>query len=160
MKSKFPLEEKGIVKALGNVKKLTGLHGRWEVIHRKPTVVLDVAHNVDGIVQLVDQINNSSYDKLHVVFGMVKDKEIEKVLERLPLKAIYYFTRAQIPRALPEDELLERALRFHLKGSSYKEVNIALKAAIDAASAEDMVVVCGSIFVVGEVDLTEIFWET
>ena len=150
LKNNFSLEEKNIQKALSNVKKLTGLHGRWEVIHRKPLVVLDVAHNVDGIQQLVNQINNSRYKKLHIVFGMVKDKEIEKVLEQLPLKAEYYFTRAQIPRALPEDELLERAAGFHLRGSSYNEVNTALKAAMDVASEEDMIIVCGSIFVVGK----------
>jgi len=93
--------------------------------------------------------------KLHIVFGIVKDKEIDKVLEKLPLHAAYYFTRAHIPRALPEDELLERAARFHLRGSSYNEVNTALKAAMDVAYEEDMIIVCGSIFVVGEVNLVE-----
>jgi dihydrofolate synthase / folylpolyglutamate synthase len=151
LKNIFSLEEKTIQKALSNVKSFTGLHGRWEVIRRRPLVVLDVAHNVDGIHQLVNQINNSQYKKLHIVFGIVKDKEIKKVLQQLPLEAEYYFTRAHIPRALPENELLERAAEFHLKGSSYSEVNIALKAAMDAASEEDMIIVCGSIFVVGEV---------
>lgn len=153
LKNIFSLEEKYIHKALGNVKNFTGLHGRWEVIRRKPLVVLDVAHNVDGIQQLVNQINNSRYKKLHIIFGIVKDKEIKKVLQQLPLDAEYYFTRAHIPRALPENELLERAGEFHLKGSSYSEVNMALKAAMDAASEEDMIIVCGSIFVVGEVGL-------
>lgn len=152
-KNNFLLEEENIKKALNNVKKLNGLHGRWEVIHRKPLIILDVAHNVDGIQQLINQINNSSYKKLHIIFGMVKDKEIEKVLELLPQKANYYFTRAQIPRALPEDELVDRASAFHLKGSSFNEVNKALKAAMQAASEEDMIIVCGSVFVVGEVDL-------
>ncbi|MEP6948270.1 MAG: Mur ligase family protein, partial [Ginsengibacter sp.] len=153
LKNNFSLEEKKVHEALVKVKKLTGLHGRWEVIHRKPLVVLDVAHNVDGIRQLINQINHSRYKKLHIIFGIVKDKEIKKVLELLPAEAEYYFTRAQIPRALPENELLERAAEFHLKGSVYSEVNIALKAAMDMASEEDMVIVCGSIFVVGEVDL-------
>lgn len=153
LRNNFSLEEENIKKALGNVKKLTGLHGRWEIIHRKPLVVLDVAHNVDGIQQLVNQINNSSYKKLHIVFGIVKDKEIERVLEKLPPNAAYYFTKAQIPRALPEHELLERAERFHLKGASYNEVNKAMKAAMEAASEEDMIIVCGSVFVVGEVNL-------
>ena len=90
---------------------------------------------------------------LHIVFGMVKDKEIEKVLEILPKNATYYFTKAQIPRALPENELLERAQKFNLKGSSYNEVNKALKVAMDKASEEDMIIVCGSVFVVGEVNV-------
>jgi dihydrofolate synthase/folylpolyglutamate synthase len=153
LKNNFSLGEKNIRHALMSVKKLTGLHGRWEVIHRKPLVVLDVAHNVDGMRQLVNQINNSRYRKLHIVFGMVKDKEIDKVLEQLPPTAEYYFTMAQIPRALPESELLERAAGFHLRGSSYNKVNAALEAAMDVATEEDMIIICGSTFVVGEVDL-------
>ena len=112
-----------------------------------------MAHNVDGIQQLINQTKNTSYKKLHIVFGMVKDKEIEKVLELLPKNATYYFTKAQIPRALPEKDLLQRAQKLNLKGSSYDEVNRALKAAMHKASEEDMIIVCGSVFVVGEVDL-------
>ena len=153
LKNKFLLKEESIKKGLSHVKDISGLHGRWEIIHRKPLIVLDVAHNVDGIRQLVNQINNSLFQKLHIVFGMVKDKEIEKVLELLPKNATYYFTKAQIPRALPENDLLERAQKFNLKGSSYDEVNKALKAAMDKAYEEDMIIVCGSVFVVGEVNL-------
>lgn len=153
LKNNFLLEEKNIKKGLRTVKKSTGFHGRWEIIHHSPLVVLDVAHNVDGIQQLVKQINNTTYKKLHIVFGMVKDKEIQKVLEQLPINAEYYFTKAQIPRALPEDELLEKARRLHLVGSAYNEVNTALEAAMDNASEKDMIVVCGSVFVVGEVNL-------
>jgi dihydrofolate synthase/folylpolyglutamate synthase len=153
LKNKYPLKEENIKNALSHVKNITGLHGRWEVIQRNPLVVLDVAHNVDGIQQLINQIKNTSYKKLHIVFGMVKDKEIEKVLELLPKNATYYFTKAQIPRALPEKDLLQRAQKLSLKGSSYDEVNRALKAAMHKASEEDMIIVCGSVFVVGEVNL-------
>ncbi len=153
LKNKFLLKEESIKKGLSHVKDISGLHGRWEIIHRKPLIVLDVAHNVDGIRQLVNQINNSLFQKLHIVFGMVKDKEIEKVLELLPKNATYYFTKAQIPRALPENDLLERAQKFNLKGCSCDEVNKALKAAMDKAYEEDMIIVCGSVFVVGEVNL-------
>jgi dihydrofolate synthase/folylpolyglutamate synthase len=153
LKIKYSLKEENIINALGQVKNITGLHGRWEVIQRNPVVVLDVAHNVDGIQQLINQVKNTSYKKLHIVFGMVRDKEIEKVLELLPKDATYYFTKAQIPRALPEKDLLERVQKFDLKGSSYGEVNEALGAAMDKASKEDMIIVCGSVFVVGEVNL-------
>ena len=152
LKNKYLLKEEDIKYALGHVTDVTGLHGRWEVIQRNPLVVLDVAHNVDGIQQLINQIKNSSYKNLHIVFGMVKDKEIEKVLELLPKTATYYFTKAQIPRALPQEELLQRAQKFNLIGSSYDEVNKALKAAMDKASNKDMIIVCGSVFVVGEVN--------
>ncbi len=118
LKNKYSLQQENIKYALSHVKNITGLHGRWEVIQRNPLIVLDVAHNVDGIQQLVKQLKNTSYKKLHIVFGMVKDKEIEKVLEILPKDADYYFTKAQIPRALPENELLQRAQKFNLKGFS------------------------------------------
>jgi dihydrofolate synthase/folylpolyglutamate synthase len=153
LKENFSLTDTNIKQAVDHVKKLTGLHGRWEIISRHPLIILDVAHNVDGIQQLVNQIQISSYNNLHIIFGMVKDKEIEKVLALLPKQASYYFTRAQIPRALPENELLERADKFHLKGNAYSEVNEALEAARNNASADDLIIVCGSVFVVGEVNV-------
>jgi len=153
LKENFSLTDTNIKQAVDHVKKLTGLHGRWEIISRHPLIILDVAHNVDGIQQLVNQIQISSYNNLHIIFGMVKDKEIEKVLALLPKQASYYFTRAQIPRALPENELLERADKFRLKGNAYSEVNKALEAARTNASADDLIIVCGSVFVVGEVNV-------
>ena len=83
-------------------------------MHKNPTIVLDVAHNIDGIAQLINQLKNIVYKKLHIVFGMVKDKEIEKVLAILPVNAIYYFTKAQIPRALDEEQLMERAKTYNV----------------------------------------------
>ncbi|MEO7120514.1 MAG: folylpolyglutamate synthase/dihydrofolate synthase family protein [Ginsengibacter sp.] len=154
LKKKILLKEENIAAGLANVKLLSGLHGRWEIIHREPMVVLDVAHNVDGIRQIIYQIKNSIYEKLHIVFGMVKDKEIDKVLEILPKDATYYFTKAQIPRALHEAELSERASKYDLKGSAFNNVNKALKAAMAKASQKDMIIVCGSVFVVGEVELS------
>ena len=153
VRNKFPVKDDDIHLALMNVKKYTGLNGRWDIIHKDPLVVLDVAHNEDGIKNLTNQINHTRYNELHIVFGIVKDKEIEKVLSNLPAKATYYFTKAQIERALPEDELLERAGNFNLQGNSYREVNEALKAAMASASKDDLIIVCGSVFVVGEVNM-------
>jgi len=153
LKNNFSLDTQKIKSALSRVKLLTGLHGRWETIHENPSIVLDVAHNEDGIKQLVHQINESKFDHLHIVFGMVKDKDIEKVLSQLPKTARYYFTKAQIPRALPEEELQKRALGYDLSGQSFPDVNKALKSALIHASERDMIIVCGSVFVVGEVDL-------
>lgn len=154
LKNKFSLKEENIAEGLSHVKSLTGLHGRWEIIHMEPMVVLDVAHNVDGIRQIIYQAKNSVYEKLHIVFGMVKDKEIDKVLEILPKEAAYYFTKAQIPRAQSETELLERAGKYHLEGISFNNVNKALRSAMEKASPKDMIIVCGSVFVVGEVELS------
>ncbi|MBL7746362.1 MAG: bifunctional folylpolyglutamate synthase/dihydrofolate synthase, partial [Chitinophagaceae bacterium] len=117
-----------------------------------PLVVLDVAHNTDGIKQLVQQIELSDHHQLHIIIGMVKDKEVESVLELLPKQARYYFTKAQIPRALPEEELQEKALSEGLKGHTYVEVNEAIHAALSVAGNHDMIIVCGSVFLVGEVN--------
>ena len=147
------IEQEHIQKALRQVKKLTGLHGRWEVIHEHPAVVLDVGHNVDGIRQILSQIELTDHLHLHMVTGFVKDKDISNVLTLLPKEATYYFTRARIPRALPEDELMQKANAIGLEGSAYPDVNTALKAALQKADKQDLVLVCGSVFVVGEVEI-------
>lgn len=147
------IEQAQIGKALKHVKKLTGLHGRWEVIREHPLVVLDVGHNEDGIRQVLAQIELTDHQHLHIVTGFVKDKDISKVLALLPKEAHYYFTRAQIPRALPEDELRLRASALGLEGVAYPDVNAALKAALSKAGKHDLVLVCGSVFVVGEVEI-------
>jgi dihydrofolate synthase/folylpolyglutamate synthase len=152
-KAGYKISEDHIQRALRQVKKLTGLHGRWEVIHANPVVVLDVGHNEDGIRQITAQIELSDYQHLHIVIGLVKDKEIEKVIALLPKEATYYFTRAQIPRALPETELAARAQAIGLKGNAYGDVNTALQQAMNKANKRDMILVCGSVFVVGEVSL-------
>ncbi|MEO6219037.1 MAG: folylpolyglutamate synthase/dihydrofolate synthase family protein [Ginsengibacter sp.] len=156
IRNKFTIPDEEIIIGLRNVKNRTGLYGRWDVIYKNPLIVLDVAHNEEGIKQLVNQIKNTKFSKLHVVFGIVKDKEVESVLANLPGAAKYYFTKAQIARALPEEELNDRARKFQLYGSSYTDVNVALRAAVENASPDDMIVVCGSVFVVGEVDVTNI----
>jgi len=149
----FDLPADKVAKALKQVKKLTGLHGRWETIRLHPTVILDVAHNEDGMRELVNQVELADHHSLHVVLGMVKDKEIDAVLRLLPRMADYYFTQAQIPRALPAAVLHEKAIAAGLHGSAYADVNTALKAAIEKAGEHDLVLVCGSVFVVGEVAL-------
>jgi dihydrofolate synthase/folylpolyglutamate synthase len=147
----WKINDENIRKGLKQTKKLTGLHGRWEIIHHSPLIVLDVAHNIDGIKQLVEQAEVTEHSKLHIVIGMVKDKEVEKVLALLPKNALYYFTKAQIPRALPEDELMEKALAANLHGDSFPEVNGAVEFAFQHAHPDDLIIVCGSVFLVGEV---------
>lgn len=141
--------------ALANVKKLTGLRGRWDVVAEHPLTVLDVAHNEDGIRQVLKQLAaiDDQFEKLHIVTGMVKDKDIGKVLLILPKKATYYFTHAHIPRALPAEELQQKAATLQLIGGVFENVNTALAAARKNASEKDLVLVCGSVFLVGEVIL-------
>jgi dihydrofolate synthase/folylpolyglutamate synthase len=145
------IEEPDIRTGLQHTKKLTGLHGRWDVIHQHPLIVLDVAHNEDGIKMLMEQVEVTDHDHLHIVLGVVKDKEIETILALLPRLADYYFTQADIPRALDARILKEEAANVGLKGELYPDVNQAIKAALAKASKQDMVLVCGSVFLVGEV---------
>jgi dihydrofolate synthase/folylpolyglutamate synthase len=154
IKQGFTLTEENEKIALANVKKLTGLHGRWEVIAQNPTVIIDVAHNEDGIRQVISQLSMVSDDAntYHFVMGMVKDKDVHKVLSILPKNAHYYFSNAHIPRALPHNELQQKAALHNLTGSSFEDVNEAIAAAKSNAKKDDVVVVCGSVFLVGEVE--------
>ncbi len=147
----WQLSDENIRKGVQHTKKLTGLYGRWEIINNHPLIVLDVAHNADGILQLVRQIEVTDHDHLHIILGMVKDKEIEKVLALLPHDAVYYFTQAHIPRAIDAQVLQEKAKAAGLKGAIYSDVNAALSAAKAKATSNDMIIVCGSVFLVGEV---------
>jgi dihydrofolate synthase/folylpolyglutamate synthase len=152
----WKIPDEKIKKGLGKVKKSTGLHGRWEVIHQRPLVVLDVGHNEAGIREIVRQIEVTDHEELHIIIGLVKDKEIEKILSLLPVHASFYFTRAQIPRALPEDQLMQIGKAKGLNGKAYPNVSTALQAAMMHARPKDLILVCGSVFVVGEVSLQEI----
>jgi dihydrofolate synthase/folylpolyglutamate synthase len=150
-KKGFVLYDSQIKNGLRNTKKQTGLHGRWELIHEHPTVIVDVAHNADGINQLLKQLELIEPKHLHIVIGLVRDKDVNQVLSLLPKYAQYYFTEAQIPRALPSQQLYETAHEYALNGEAFSEVNAAVRAAMKNASNEDLVLVCGSVFVVGEV---------
>jgi dihydrofolate synthase / folylpolyglutamate synthase len=147
----WKLEHRHVDRALRHVRKMTGLHGRWEIVREHPDVILDVAHNEDGIRQLLKQIEVTDHEELHIVLGMVKDKPLDRILALLPRQATYYFTRARIPRALPEQELAIHAGAAGLKGEPYPTVAEALAAATAHARPRDLIVVCGSVFVVAEV---------
>ncbi len=144
-----------VTKALLNIQKNTGLMGRWECIQTNPKVILDVAHNEHGIQALLEQLVSLHYNKLHIVTGMVKDKDIQAVLSLLPNNAQYYFTQSHIPRALPVNELVAQATEIGLNGLTYMDVNIALDEAIKNANHNDLILVIGSIFLVAEVDRTK-----
>ncbi len=148
----YKINEEDARHGLQKAKKITGLHGRWEVIHENPTIILDVGHNEDGIKQIIQQIELTKHHDLHIVIGMVKDKEIDTVLSLLPHSANYYFTQAHIPRALPAETLKEMAGKFNLNGKTVSDVNEAIKEAKSKAHKDDLVLVCGSVFLVGEVN--------
>jgi dihydrofolate synthase/folylpolyglutamate synthase len=145
------IPEVAIRNGLGNVIKNTGLMGRWQVIGANPRIVCDTCHNEGGIREAVAQIVQTPYKKLHFVIGMVADKDIAGVLNLLPRNAMYYFTKAAIPRSLDENQLMKMASFFSLQGSSYPTVAIALTAAKHHADPDDLIFIGGSTFVVAEV---------
>jgi dihydrofolate synthase/folylpolyglutamate synthase len=147
------ITQQNVQSALKKVKHLTGLHGRWEKIKDDPTVILDVAHNADGMKQIAEHLELISYRNLHIILGMVKDKDVSTILSLLPKTASYYFTKAQIPRALDENDLAAAAKPLHLEGKIFSEVNAALKEALTHAHPDDLILVCGSVFLAGEVTL-------
>jgi dihydrofolate synthase/folylpolyglutamate synthase len=152
----FLIPDSAMQQALKQVKSLTGLHGRWEILHENPLLITDVGHNEEGMKAIARQIENTSHEELHIVIGMVKDKSIENILRHLPRMAKYYFTRAQIPRALPESELAARAEDLGLSGKSFPHVRLALETAALAAGPKDLILVCGSVFLAAEVNIKEL----
>lgn len=153
MQQGFSISNESEKQALQNVKQLTGLHGRWEVIDTNPVTVLDVAHNEDGIRQVLKQLSliEQAPSTVHFVLGMVKDKDVTKALSLLPTSGHYYFSHAHIPRAMPAEELKLKAAGFNIQGDSFDDVNAAIAAARKAAKPGDMILVCGSVFLVAEV---------
>lgn len=145
------IKQKHIIDGFDKVVDNTGIMGRWQVLNQKPLVVCDTGHNEAGIESVLQQIAEVEHENLHIVFGMVNDKNIDTVLSMMPKEANYYFTQASIPRALPVDELKEKANNFQLYGNCYPTVAQALEKAKEMAGNEDMVFVGGSTFVVAEV---------
>ena len=142
---------KDLDKALANVKRLTGLRGRWEILGDRPKIIADTAHNLAGLEVVLDQLKRETFRQLHIVFGTVSDKNLNEILRMLPKAAIYYFCKPDLPRGKDAEELKSEALRFGLSGKAYPSVKAALEAAIKHTLADDLIYVGGSNFVVAEV---------
>ena len=140
-----------IYKGFENVVSNTGLKGRWQILGNNPLVVADTGHNEAGWNFILEQINNTAFKKLHFVFGVVDDKNIDNILTKLPKQAYYYFTQARIPRALDCNILAEKATKAGLQGEIISDVNEALQKAKQNADKFDFIFVGGSTFVVAEV---------
>jgi len=146
----YKLSLKDLANGLGNIKTNTALEGRWQIIKEKPLIIADVGHNKAGISYVVGQIATTNFSNLHWVFGVVKDKDFSQILSMLPKHATYYFTKANLPRALNENDLLLAAKAHQLNGKPYNTVELAIKAALQAAKDEDLIFIGGSTFVVAE----------
>jgi dihydrofolate synthase/folylpolyglutamate synthase len=137
--------------ALANLRALTRFQGRWQPLREQPLVIADSAHNEAGLQLALTAVNELPHDQLHIVFGMVNDKDREKVWPLLPAKARYYWVKANVPRGLDAGELAAEAAGKGLQGKAYSSVRNGYKAALRAASAQDLILICGSIFVTAEV---------
>ncbi|WP_448635677.1 bifunctional folylpolyglutamate synthase/dihydrofolate synthase [Pedobacter panaciterrae] len=147
----FKIDNDALYAALKEVKGLTGLMGRWQILSKNPLIVCDTGHNIAGITEVMQNINDTPHNKLHVVIGMVKDKDISGVLNLLPAKATYYFCQPQLERALPAQELASEAENHGLKGFVFPTVELAINAAKKNANADDLIYIGGSTFVVAEI---------
>jgi len=151
VRDQLDISTEDIINGLSNVIANTGLKGRWQIISDAPKVICDTGHNKEGLSYIVNQLKNENFEKLHIVWGMVNDKDIDSVLELLPKTAKYYFTKASIPRALNEITLMRQAKTVGLQGSAYANVELALKKAKEAANENDIIFIGGSTFVVAEI---------
>ena len=148
---RFTIPETAKVNGFNKVVKNTGLQGRWQIINYSPKAICDVGHNIDGITNIIKMLANERFDNLHFVFGMVNDKESDKILLLLPKKATYYFCKPNIPRGLETKTLKDIASNYSLFGHKYESVKHAYSEALKCASKSDLVFVGGSTFVVAEV---------
>jgi dihydrofolate synthase/folylpolyglutamate synthase len=147
----FTVGVEEIRKGLANLRKLTCFIGRWQVLGQNPLVLCDSAHNEGGLRLVVEGLQQMPYERLHMVIGTVSDKDVSRMLALLPRDAAYYFACPDIPRGLDAERLREAAASLGLQGEGYDSVPEALEAAREKASADDLIFVGGSTFVVAEV---------
>ncbi|MFT5749986.1 MAG: dihydrofolate synthase/folylpolyglutamate synthase [Ancylomarina sp.] len=147
----FNISEEHIISGLQNVVNNTGLKGRWQELQLAPKVICDTAHNKEGLTYIVKQLAQENYKNLHIVFGVVNDKDLDSILPLLPKGAIYYFCKPNVPRGLDTEILKLKFISNGFKGQAYQSVTSALNHAKKCADSEDLIYVGGSTFVVAEV---------
>ncbi len=151
LKGVFDFKDNHILNGISKVVTNTRLMGRWQILGRNPLIICDTGHNMEGLEYIVGQIRKIPKTKLHMVIGFANDKDLTTILPLLPVDAIYYFTKALVPRALDEKILMAEASELGLNGERFTDVKSALKAARSKASETDMIFIGGSTFVVAEV---------
>ena len=151
LQESYPIEENSIKKGFINVIKNTGLQGRWQQLAENPKTICDTAHNAHGLKIVLNQIKNEKYKVLHIVLGVVNDKDLDSIMPLFPKNAIYYFCKPNIPRGLEASILKNKALEYQLKGNLYNSVSNAYDDAKKNATKNDFIFIGGSTFVVAEV---------
>ena len=146
----YRIREEHIRSGFARVTELTGLMGRWQKLQEHPMLVCDTGHNVGGIQYVAEQLRRLVCRQLHIVIGMVNDKDVRGVLALLPREAVYYFTQASVKRALPAEQLARLAAEAGLEGEVYPDVSSAVRAAQEKSLPEDFIFVGGSTFIVAD----------
>jgi len=149
--SEFQVSEAAIKNGFQNVIKNTNLEGRWQLLNENPKVICDTAHNSHGLKIVLNQLQKEKFDRLHIVMGVVNDKDLEDILPLFPKNARYYFCKPNIPRGLEQGILKTQAAKFDLNGEIYNSVSNAYAAALENAKNEDLIYIGGSTFVVAEI---------
>ena len=149
--NKFNVSVENIKNGFQNVKKNNGLLGRWQQLNENPKIICDTAHNAHGLKIVLNQIQNEKFDELHIVLGLVNDKDLSDILPLFPKNAIYYFCKPNIPRGLNAEILAENAKKYNLKGKVYNSVSNGYANAIKNSNTNDFIYIGGSTFVVAEV---------
>ncbi|MGJ8592561.1 MAG: bifunctional folylpolyglutamate synthase/dihydrofolate synthase [Aquaticitalea sp.] len=147
----YNISKENIKIGLAHVVKNTGLKGRWQILQENPKIICDTAHNKEGLTYAMIQLKDENYEQLHMVFGVVNDKDVNSILSLLPKKAIYYFCKPNIPRGLDAEELRHIFMLNGFNGKSYISVKEALNSAQKHATKDDVIYVGGSTFVVAEI---------
>lgn len=147
----YKISEAALKKGLLNVVSNTGLQGRWQIIGSEPKIICDTAHNKEGLTYTMQQLKTEYFNKLHIVFGVVNDKDLESIIPLLPAAADYYFCKPDVDRGLDAELLRNYFQKFQLFGNAYSSVNEALTAAKSKAHTDDLIYIGGSTFVVAEI---------
>jgi dihydrofolate synthase/folylpolyglutamate synthase len=147
----FVLPDEIITRGIRKTVINTGFKGRWQILGVSPLIICDTGHNREGLEYNLKQLKGMNKTQIHFVIGFVNDKDLSAILPLFPPDAVYYFTRASIPRALDEKLLMDEAIRYNLKGKSFPKVKQALSEAVKNTSPTDIIYVGGSTFVVAEV---------
>lgn len=148
----WDIPEQAILSGLSNVSSLTQLKGRWQTLAQNPIIIADTGHNESGMKEILKQLKTYSFNQLWMIIGMVNDKDVRKILEMFPRSGKYIFVQAQIPRAMPAEELAKIAFEFNLKGEIIPDINEAIQFARKKAKSDDLIFIGGSTFVVAEID--------
>lgn len=151
LKSDFVVTEENIKNGILNVVQNTNLQGRWQVLQENPKVICDTAHNAHGLEIVMNQLKKEEFNQLHIVLGVVNDKDLDSILPLFPKNAIYYFCKPKIERGLSAKILQEKAATYNLLGNTYNSISIAYKNALANSESKDLIYIGGSTFVVAEI---------